>query len=69
MSYGKMSCKWRNIMVKKSKYLGDTQKKKEKYGTKSQWNIETLHKRRKQLNEEEEVLDRVCIMIFLKEKL
>ena len=37
---------------------------KVKYGTKLQKNIETLHKQRKQLNEGEEVLDRVCIKYY-----
>ena len=35
---------------------------KEKYGRKLQENIETLTKQRKQLSEEEEILDRVSIL-------
>ena len=48
----------------KIKILWRHLEEKEKYGTKLQQNIEILHKQRKQLTEEEEVLDRVCIIHF-----
>ena len=53
----------------KIKILRRHVEEKEKYGTKLQKNIETLHKRRKQLSEEEEVLDRVCIIHYCEVKI
>ena len=46
---------------KKIKILRRHLEEKKKYGAKLQHNIETLHKRRKQLSKEEDILDRVCI--------
>lgn len=51
-------------VAKKIKILRRHLEEKEKYGMKLQKNIETLHKRRKQLIEEENILDRVSIIIF-----
>ena len=51
-------------ICQKIKILRRHLEEKEKYGTKLQQNIETLHKQRKQLTEE--VLDRVCIIHSLK---
>ena len=51
-------------VANKIKILRRHLEEKEKYGMKLQKNIETLHKRRKQLSEEENVLDRVTIIIF-----
>ena len=48
----------------KIKILRRHLEEKVKYGIKLQKNIETLHKQRKQLNEEEEVLDRVCVTYY-----
>ena len=52
----------------KIKILRRHLEEKEKYGTKLQKNIETLHKQRKQLSEEE-VLDRVCIIHYCEVKI
>lgn len=51
-------------VANKIKILRRHLEEKEKYGMKLQKNIETLHKRRKQLIEEENILDRVSIIIF-----
>ena len=53
----------------KIKILRRHLEEKEKYGTKLQKNIETLHKQRKQLSEEEEVLVRVCIIHYCEVKI
>ena len=52
----------------KIKILRRHLEEKEKYGTKLQKNIETLHKQRKQLSKEE-VLDRVCIIHYCELKI